>query len=50
MIMIDSFNHDLIPVQFSAAESNSTRKLDFFMYECDVVVWRFIPQPVPVKQ
>ncbi len=49
-LTIDSFNHDLIPIQFSAAESNSTRKLDFFMYECDVVVWRFIPQPVPAKQ
>ena len=49
-LTIDSFNHDLIPIQFSVAKNNSTRKLDFFMYECDVVVWRFIPQPMPAKK
>ena len=42
-LAIDSFQHELIPVQFSKAEDNSTRRLEFFMYECDVVVWRFIP-------
>ena len=41
-LTIDSFQHDRIPVQFTPAELNSTRKLEFFMYECDVVVWRFV--------
>ena len=44
-LTIDSFQHELIPVQFSAAKENSTEKLEFFMYECDTVVWRFIPNP-----
>lgn len=42
-LTFDSFNYELIPLQFSVAESNSTEKLEFFMYECDAVVWRFIP-------
>jgi hypothetical protein len=42
-LTIDSFQHELIPVQFLAAEDNSTKTLEFFMYECDAVVWRFIP-------
>ena len=42
-LTIDSFDHELIPVQFSAAENNSTERLEFFMYECDAVVWRFLP-------
>ncbi len=42
-LTIDSFEHALIPVQFSAAKENSTEKLEFFMYECDAVVWRFLP-------
>ena len=47
-LTIDSFQHDRIPVQFTSAELNSTRKLEFFMYECDVVVWRFVyDQPRP---
>ena len=41
-LTIDSFQHDRIPDQFTPAELNSTRKLEFFMYECDVVVWRFV--------
>ena len=47
-LTFDSFHYELIPIQFSVAENNSTRKLDFLMYGCDVVVWRFIPQPRPV--
>ena len=43
-LTMDSFNHERIPIQFSVAENNSTRKLEFLMYECDVVVWRFIPK------
>lgn len=31
----------------SMAENKSTRKLDFLIYECDTVVWRFMPQPLP---
>ena len=46
-LTIDSFNHQHIPVQFSTAAKNSTRKLEFFMYECDAVVWRFIPAAPP---
>jgi len=42
-LTIDSFHHGLIPVQFTVADKNSTEKLEFFMYECDVVVWQFIP-------
>jgi hypothetical protein len=42
-LTMDSFDHERIPVQFTSAESNSTRKLEFFMYECDAVVWRFLP-------
>ena len=42
-LTIDSFEHALTPVQFSAAKENSTEKLEFFMYECDAVVWRFLP-------
>jgi hypothetical protein len=42
-LTIDSFQHELIPVQFSAAKENSTERLEFYMYECDTVVWRFIP-------
>lgn len=41
-LTIGSFAHERMPVQFTSAESNSTRKLEFFMYECDAVVWRFI--------
>ncbi|MBM79580.1 MAG: hypothetical protein CMJ78_03175 [Planctomycetaceae bacterium] len=38
-----TIDYERIPVQFMPAESNSPRKLDFFMYECDTVVWRFNP-------
>jgi hypothetical protein len=41
-LTIKSFSHELIPVQMTIAKNNSTKKLEFFMYECDVVVWRFI--------
>lgn len=49
-LTMDSFNHERIPIQFSVAENNSTRKLEFLMYECDVVVWRFIPKTLPADK
>ena len=43
-LTIDSFQHKLIPVQMYKASQQSTRRLYFLMYECDVVVWRFDPK------
>ena len=52
-VVFDSIDYDRIPVQMNKIDRasdgkvtvyNSTRRLDFFMYECDVVVWRFDPK------
>lgn len=40
---IDSFDYELTPVQLSMTENQSTRRLEFFMYECDVIVWWIVP-------
>lgn len=42
-LTIDSFSHDLIPVQLTEAKNQSTGMIEFFMYECDVIVWRIVP-------